>query len=163
MYKDGVNNKIHAGPGWDFDMALANRNWWCWLGDRLYSPTEMMVRKLELSLDTWVDMGNDEGEFVPNDLLSRIVFDMMDMPEFQGEVRRIFRDRLAGRGRELLMKIKNEAMMIHEVALVDSEKWVRDRDFTTEVETLIEWVKARYEYFEQLYGDKDGDKIELML
>ena len=32
MYKDGDSDKIHAGPGWDFDLAFANRRWINWMG-----------------------------------------------------------------------------------------------------------------------------------
>ena len=32
MYKDGVGDKIHAGPGWDFDLVFANRWWGNWMG-----------------------------------------------------------------------------------------------------------------------------------
>lgn len=161
MYKDGFGDKIHAGPGWDFDMSLANRRWGNWLGERLYSPTEDMVRRLEFSLETWVEMGYDESEFTEDGpWLSKIVFGLMEMDEFKEEVARVFQERLMGRERELLIKIKNEAVRIYGAALADRERWGKEGDLEVETKTLLEWIKMRYEYFEQKYGD-EGVRMEL--
>lgn len=164
MNKDGKEDKIHAGPGWDFDMALANRNWgiFSWLGERLYSTTETMVRKLELSPEAWVEMGNNEEEFEVNEQISTIMYDLMEIPEFQDEVMRVFNERMAGKGEELVTRIRNKATEIYQAALKDGEKWEKS-NFITETKNLIKWVKARYDYFEDTYGDDKVNQEQILL
>lgn len=162
MYKDGPEDKIHAGPGWDYDMALANRNWGNWLGEQLYSPTETMVRRNELTPDLWLARGGAEEEFVASNTISTIVYEMMEMPEFQTEVRRIYTERMAGRESELVMRMKNMAGMIREAAVADGEKWVRDIKLDAATESLIDWVKARYQFMDQIYGDGVTRPVEVL-
>ena len=152
MHKDGEEDKIHAGPGWDFDMAFANRYWSNWLGDKLYSPTETMIRKTELSPKTWVEMGYKESEFVEDKRFSKIMFNLVEIPEFQTEIERVFRNQMMGRGQDLIDGIIGQATIIYRAALLDTEKWEKD-DFINHTEALIQWIKARYNYFEQVYGD----------
>ena len=163
MYKDGVGDKIHAGPGWDFDMALANRYWKNWLGERLYSPIETMVRKLELSPETWVEMGNNEEEFVVSDQIAEIMYDLMEIPEFREEVSRVFQERMMGREQELVTRIVNKAGEIYQAALKDGEKWEKE-GFMEETMDLVQWIRARYEYFEEVYGDtRDWQELESLV
>ena len=162
MNKDGKEDKIHAGPGWDFDMALANRYWGNWLGEKLYSPTETMVRKLELSPETWIEMGNSEEDYVVSDQISTIMYDLMDIPEFQDEVKRVFNEKMVGKGEELMTRIINKATEIYQAALKDGEKWEKG-NFIAETENLIRWVKARYDYFEETYGDDRVNQEQVLL
>lgn len=150
FYKDGVRDIIHMGPGWDFDMALANREWENWLGERLYSTTETMVRKLELSSDVWIEMGYNEEEFelMP---LARIMFKLMEIPEFQKEVRQVYYEQMMGRENEFITKIVNKAIRIRQTAEMDMVHWKRE-DFKMKYEEMLKWIKARYDFFEKEYG-----------
>lgn len=163
MYKDGPEDKIHAGPGWDFDMALANRNWGNWLGDRFFSPKETMIRKLELTPDAWIEMGNLEEEFVTTDALSTIMFNMMEIPEFQLEVQRVYREHLAGRKDELMLRIKRMSAIIRNSAIEDEKRWEREKKFETETEYLLNWIGERYDYLDHLYnnGPTDDDFLDV--
>lgn len=154
MNKDGSSDKIHAGPGWDFDMALANRHWGNWLGERLYSPRETMVRGLELKPEVWIEMGNNEEEFKVDERISTIMYDLMEIPEFQEEVKNVFNERMAGRGEELMTRIKNKATEIYQAVLEDGQKWEKN-NFATETEELLRWMMERYNYFEEIYGKKE--------
>ena len=150
FYKDGIKDKIHMGPGWDFDMALANQEWKNWLGERLYSTTETMVRKLELSSDVWIEMGYNEEEFelMP---LARIMFKLMEIPEFQEEVRQVYYKQMMGRENEFITKITNKAIRIRQATEMDTEYWNRE-DFKIKYEEMLKWIKARYDFFEKEYG-----------
>ena len=165
MYKDGLDDKIHAGPGWDFDLTFGNRSWGNWMGEKFYSPTETMVRKGEfLSKEMYEEMGlisNDMNWYEWGQQLSKIIFNMMEVPEFREEVSKIFVERMSGREEELVGEIYRVAERIYEAAKTNEEKW-RGGDFEAELESLVDWVKKRYEYFEEEYGDGVNKKVMLL-
>lgn len=161
MYKDGEDDKIHAGPGWDFDLAFCNRRWGdYWLGDQFYSPRETMVRSQEKEIPKeFFDIVGIEGRHESGLILSHIVFDLMKIPEFQEEVSTIFQDRMSGRKREFINEILKESERISEAAELDNEKW-NGWGYKSELFKMIEWIQARYDYFEEVYGKKDAQIIE---
>lgn len=135
--------KIAAGPVWDFDFALANRRWECAIDDRFYSPTESMIRKREafgydgLSEDT---------------VISKLFYYLMDIPEFQKLVKEVFQKEMSGRGVEFVNSIIMKAKEIRDAAIKNRERW-NGKDYDSEVNELVEWVKLRYSFFEETYGD----------
>ncbi len=169
MYKDGSDDKIHAGPGWDFDLSLSNRQWGDWQGEIIYSPTETMVRKKELMSDEeYRKMGLEEYSWC-NRVMTRIIFNLMEIPEFRKEVSRIFQERMSGRKDELIGVISRKYDEIKDALMEDGKKWknrvigdgievetkIEDKevvkDIEIEVNDLIEWVGKRYDYFEEYY------------
>ena len=167
MYKDGVNDKIHAGPGWDFDLAFANRNWGNWMGEEFYSPTRTMIRKGELlPLEVYEEMGLVGGEidwYGGSLSLSRIVFNLMEIPEFQDEVRSIYKERMAGREHELVMRIRRLASEISEAVEVNDGRWGQ-KELEARTSEMIDWISARYRYFDEIYGEYiDGNVASKVL
>ena len=157
MYKDGSQDKIHAGPGWDFDYAFANRAWENWMGEEFYSPTRNMVRKDEiLSEEEYMKMGlsNTGGTdwYKISQSLSRIIYDLMEIPEFENAVRRIYIDKMKGQKDRLLSIIEVRANMIEEAVLKDEDKWSGE-GFWQEVKRMKEWISKRYDYFDEVYGN----------
>ena len=151
FYKDGISDKIHAGPGWDFDLTFANRSWGNWMGESFYSPMQTMVRKGELlPKELYDEMGIEEG-YKASLAISKIMYNLMEIPEFREEVKRVYQERLLGRKDELTWKVDSEAEKIAELAEINNEKWEKN-DFWTEVETMIRWIGQRYDYFEEEYG-----------
>lgn len=144
FYKDGLNDKIHAGPAWDFDMSFNNY--------RRGQDNDPVVPFTPVI----------ETEYLPSDKQylqwSRLFARLIDIPEFRAEVDRVFNDRLAGRKDELLWHVFTQAARIYNVAMRDSEKWEKD-DYVTDVEKMLQWLSARYDYMEQEYGIK-AEKIE---
>lgn len=147
---DGIDDKIHAGPGWDFDLAFANRRWGNWLGERFYSPTETMIRKEELmseqeyaekGLENWWSSGN---------VLSRIMFELVRLPEFQEEVKRLFNEFLLGKRDEVVNVLLTRANEIEGLVKIDEEKW-EGEGFCDEVDKMADWITERYNYMESLY------------
>ena len=164
MYKDGMNDKIHAGPGWDFDLGLANEKWVSWIGEDAYSPRITMVRKRDLmTKEEYEAMNLVEGDvnwYESNLRLSHIMFDLMDIPEFREEVKRIFQEKMSGRVTELVNKITQDADVIRENVLADEERW-GEEGFDEEVDKMRDWIIQRYDYFEQVYG-KEEDNVVVM-
>lgn len=162
FYKDGAEDKIHAGPGWDFDMALGNRAWGNWLGERFYSPTEKMVRKQEFMTKEFYEAEGIEGGYETSLAISRLIFNLMEIPEFEKEVERVFQKKMSGRLYELEIEVNYKMREIEKAAKADSAKWNGEGD-ESEVELLIEWVRKRYEYFEDTYGGMEKVKTTRML
>lgn len=161
MYKDGNDDKIHAGPGWDFDLSLANAAWGNWMGEKFYSPTEKMIRRQEVESKEWCLMYGGEDRCYSGDAQSRVMFNLIDFPEFEAEVKRIFQERIAGRLEELVLAIEQQASMIRNAAYVNNEKW-GSADFDEEVQKMIDWVRERYWYFEGEYGGDEAENRELV-
>ena len=161
MYKDGSDDKIHAGPGWDFDLALANRTWGNWLGEEFYSSKNTMIRKREImTREMYEEMGlvSDEVDWHGVSLrLSHLFFDMVEVPEFWNVVKSVYVERMKGREDELLWRIGQEANRIEEAVMADEERWGGE-GFWYEVETMKRWIDERYKYFDEVYG---GEKILL--
>ncbi|MBQ3453225.1 CotH kinase family protein [Candidatus Saccharibacteria bacterium] len=141
LYKDGPNDKIHAGPGWDFDLALGNRRWVWTDNENFYSPEETMVRRIEA-------MRNDDKRDVNT---TRVMYYLMDMPEFRAEVERIYTERLSGRFDELKRHIITTAAEIAPAAEADNARWGRG-NFYENVDYLLDWLSRRYRHFEAEYG-----------
>ena len=147
MYKDGKESKIYAGPIWDFDMALGNKSWNSNMGinsDKIYSPFETMAFK-------------NPSEFLNESSsqtykISTILYDLMDIPEFEARVKEIYQETLSGHKEELLNYIRDQANYIRDAVLRDQARWKLQYDFDEEVDYLIDWVAKRYDHFEEVYG-----------
>ena len=151
MYKDGIEDKIHAGPGWDFDLAFGNREWGTWIGEKFYSPTETMVRKEELQSKEFYEREGIENGYETSLLLSTIVFDLMDVPEFKEKVEEVFRERMSGRKNELIMMVNKEEKLIEKARIANNERWKKEDN--NNLQEMLEWIRIRYDYFERIYGD----------
>lgn len=164
LYKDGDDDKIHAGLGWDFDAAFGNRNWGEWPGD-FYSPREMMVRMKYVF--------GEKGEFGMNGgecgykmegrelFISPTICYLVDMPEFRNLVKSIYTERLMKKRDNVLEYIQLRASYIREAALGDDEIW--GGDFNTELDYLVRWVEERFDYFDDIFiSGKIKPEIEIL-
>ncbi|MBR2754043.1 CotH kinase family protein [Candidatus Saccharibacteria bacterium] len=157
MYKDGVEDTIHAGPSWDFDLAFGNREWETWMGEKFYSPTETMVRRGELLPKEYYEQENNENGYETSLLLSTIVFDLMDIPEFREVVENLYRERMSGRGTELITMIEDRTKMVEEAKEANDKRWkIKEND---DLLNMLEWIRLRYAYFEQEYGNDSIDNV----
>ena len=150
MYKDGRDSKIYAGPVWDFDIALGNEYWKTDGIDSndIQSPFKTMVFKDHLDLTT---------SYVSS--ISTIIYDLMDIPEFEQRVKEIYQGTLSGKGDEILDYIRSQAEYIKPAVLRDQERWKLKTNFDEEVDYLIDWVAKRYDHFEQTYGANSEKSI----
>ena len=149
LYKDGEKDKIHAGPGWDFDIGFGNREWNNTEVDYspFYSPFESTIIKDQIPTEnTPVEL----TDYLKS--ISTIIYDLLDIPEFSTRVREIYQSTLSGKGDELLNYIRNQADYIRDAVYRDQARWKYDTDFNEEVDYLIDWVTKRYQHFEETYG-----------
>lgn len=151
LYKDGLDDKIHAGPGWDFDLAFANKTWKNWIGSRFYSPTETMIRKQELLLRDSGEVSLGEFEYMWSGFLSTVVFDLMEISEFKERVIELYQRYFSGREDELINEIMVNANYIRDGAVIDNKKWNKG-DFDVDLKEMVDWINRRYSYFEIKYG-----------
>ena len=154
MYKDGEEDKIHAGPAWDYDFALGNRDWVWNTTENFYSPELNMVRELDAMGGEYV-LDGEVFEKEPDGNMVKVMYYLMKMPEFRAEVERIFNEKMSGRGNELLGHLEQQAERVYEGYLDDYEKWGRG-EYTDEVEYLTDWVGRRYRHFEMEYGGAEN-------
>ena len=146
MYKDGKEDKIHAGPVWDFDMALGNTYWNTseMDFDKIHSPFETMVFKNYSTISG--------GSYASK--VSTLLYDLMEIPEFEARVKEIYQETLSGKGEQLLDYIRSQAEYIKPAVKRDQERWKIKSNFDEEIEYLIDWVAKRYDHFEETYGLK---------
>lgn len=146
LYANGEEDKIHAGPVWDFDAAFGNKH----LGkeSKASSPLEDTIFKDTALTTNSSKVASDEHYL----RISNIIYDLLDVPEFMARVREIYQSTLSGHGEELLNYIKNQAGYIRDAAYRDEARWKLKTDFDEEVDYLIDWVAKRYTHFEEIYG-----------
>lgn len=148
FYQDGEHDKIHAGPGWDFDFAFANTLWHTDGIDRdsFFSPT------IDVALKDYVNLyGQDLSNHHASSIYT-LLYDLLEIPEFESRVKEIYQETLSGKSEELLEYIRKQADYIRPAALRDQERWKLKTNFDEEVEYLIDWIAKRYDHFEQIYG-----------
>lgn len=146
IYLDGPTDKLHAGPGWDFDFSMGNRGWGADNIDSL-SPDQDTMFKDSLSNQV---TGSAPDAHVST--VSPILYNLMDVPEFKQKVKEIYRETLSGKKEALLNHIKERANYIRPAALKDQRRWKLPDNFDNEVDYLANWISKRYEHFEQAYG-----------
>lgn len=139
FYKDGLNDKIHAGPAWDFDISLNN-----YRRGQDNDPVMPFAPMIEME---YLPPGEQYLQW------SRLFARLIDISEFRAEVDRVFNARLSGRKDELLKHIFVQAARIYDAAMRDGEKWEKD-NYVMDVKMMLRWLSARFDYMEQEYGMK---------
>lgn len=142
FYKDGAGDVIHAGPAWDFDLALGNTRWGDVATSDFHDPAKPLTNR-----EGAEDAKEQSAE------VAKIIYHMLEIPEFRAMVEKIYRERLMGKGEEVVLRIKENVELLQEVAISDTEKWGK-WDFDTEVERLIWWVEKRFRMMDEEYGGR---------
>lgn len=150
FFKDGIDDKIHVGPGWDFDYAFGNPLWTAEGVDEnlVLSPSSSTVLKNYLT-----ESGQNTSSTYISSIAS-VVHNLLDFPEFEQKVRELYQATLSKRSEELLAHIKDQASYIKNAALHDQSRWKLKTNFDEEVEYLIDWIEKRYDHLEEIYGVK---------
>lgn len=143
FYKDGVEDKIHAGPAWDFDIALNN-------GGEM-DPGQSFSRR-----DDYAEYGDPEAQYGNySKLFSRLI----EMPEFWAEVQDVFGQYLSGHKKAVIKQITNDAAKIYKSAFRDGEKWGK-KNFVGEVDRMLKWISDRYDYMEKEYSSSESNVVK---
>lgn len=133
MYQDGADDKIHFGPGWDFDFSMGNKQW-------VWGPDESFYSPYELSIINYYDP-DGEGK----------VSWFVSSAEFQELVGKMYRERLMNKRGELLEYLDEQIARVRTLAQDDAAKW--GGFFEEEVGYLREWLRARFDFFDEIYGE----------
>ena len=86
-----------------------------------------------------------------DDAISKLLYYMIDMPEFLSQVKTIYREKLMGKKDEIIGLIKDEVAMIKDYALRDNSRLQFD-DFYMELDELMIWITERFKHFDTEYG-----------
>lgn len=151
LYKDGEEDKIHAGVAWDFDAAFGNKSW----GDHaeeFYSPGTRLARFDEMYERDENGKHNRERLKVDASFkMSFILYDLMGMSEFREMVGEVYEEELRDKEKEIVSHIYKRAEEISEVAKKDAEIWEKG-DFNEGVLYLVDWVERRFDFFDENYA-----------
>ena len=152
FYKDGKKDKIHAGPVWDFDFALANADWGEWILADNFSPENEMERRAAAEGGEYVK-GDDILYLDVNSHISKLFYNLMDINKFRTEVKKYYQKYILGKKNKILEHLKNQASYIEEKALEDEKIWKREEgEFKDEVKFLYDWVSRRLDFMDERYG-----------
>lgn len=163
FYKDGSDDKIHAGPIWDFDAAFGNKNWGEW-PDGFYDPMTFMNR-FEYTYSKRKNMEGlcryDKKKIIVKETIniSWTMCDLLNLPEFQELVNKFYVEEFQAKKDEIKEHIYEVADEIIKFARKDSIMWGKG-DFDAEVQYLVEWVEKRFELFNKMYTTLLEDSME---
>lgn len=138
FYKDGLDDKIHAGPAWDFDISLNN------VRVRGETDTDLNMTKV-VPVEYFESADEQYGQW------SRLFARLIRFSEFEREVKKVFRGRMAGRKVLLLEHIIGQAAKIYDAAMRDGERWEKD-EYVVNVRKMLAWINKRFDYLEREYG-----------
>ena len=137
FYKDGPEDKIHAGPAWDYDFAFSNHRWEVSKDHASpYRSWAQTIIRERIEDSTW-----------DTEIFARL----MDHPEFRNLVKQIFQTKILPNVDEIDTYLANSINTIRMSATRDAYKWERD-NFEVSSSYLREWSKNRLEYLNLLYG-----------
>lgn len=151
FYKNGADDKIHAGPVWDFDAAFGNRSWGDW-PEEFYEPTTVMGR-FEYTYEKKKDgiCRYDKEKTLKETVdISWVMCDLLEMQEFRELVREVYMGDFRDKKEIIRGHILETAAEIGESAREDAEMWGKG-DFDEEILYLTWWVEKRFELFDGLF------------
>ncbi|MBR0479727.1 CotH kinase family protein [Candidatus Saccharibacteria bacterium] len=135
MHRNGKDDKIHFGPVWDFDLAFGNFRWIWREEDDILDPK---------ILNNNIKREEEKGT---------IAF-LIEIPEIQTEIRRVFQEKLVGKSEELISYYDFLAVQIRKAAEKDEQMWSEGYlvSFREAVLDLREWISERYEFLSKVGG-----------
>lgn len=132
-YKDGANDKIHAGPAWDFDNSFGR-----WLETAFYR------RDLEYNSN---GISNQQSD---------TFFELAKIQEFRELVSEIVQQKLLPNSEKILSYVDEVAAKLDSAAKSDIEKWEKT-DFYEGVQKTKETLQRRLDYYAIFYANEETD------
>ena len=156
FYKDGKDDKIHAGPAWDFDSAFGNINLGLELmGEDFYNPwTDDSRKGYALGWELYDDATKSYSVVGIDSSISKLMYHLYEIPEFQDVVKEVYIQKLYGKQDEVLNYLRDRVGNIREDALLDMVMWNKN-DFDDAVQYLEWWIEQRFNYFELKFDGID--------
>ncbi|MBR6505267.1 CotH kinase family protein [Candidatus Saccharibacteria bacterium] len=171
FYKDGDGDLIHAGPGWDFDFAMGNKEWVWGYSEDFYLPETVDALKTQsLGGEIRDNKTGKSSKAKKKSAVSDLLFNLIEIPEFQRKVIQIYRERMMGKKEDVLAYIRKQAAIIATATANDNNIWRKDEAdkvksvlydnlspslvFWREVTYLTDWVDRRFEYMDKMYSGR---------
>lgn len=145
FYQDGPDDKIHVGPGWDFDLAFSTNNQEVNYGINFLSPYNTNKHFLNETIVNQYFNTDGSSE-------SAIIYNLLKIPEFQARISEIYSTTIKNHIEDIINHLDSQASFIRDCAILDNEMWELD-DFDQSIANLKDWVLARYEYLNSYYDD----------
>ena len=180
FYKDGDEDLIHVGPGWDYDLSMGSRFWGFGYNEEFYIPEESDALEMLYFEKQMYD--GDTGEFIES-IASDLIYNLLQIPEFREKVNEIYSERMMNKKEEVLKFIADQASYNEEAAIEDRLKWREyeediiqavgpsgnlegikaylhsdlpaDEAYWADIDYLQNWVNRRFEYMDRTFGKKD--------
>ena len=154
FYQNGPEDKIHLGPGWDFDLSFStgatqDLNY----GIDIFSPYSTGADRAFYGEDVSAAFTTRAGLGESGESESLIMYYLIRIPEFKARVQELYMTYLYGHVNDLLAFINNLIDQIRDSAILNNEKWERE-DFDTAADRLKSWVHNRYDYLESYYANR---------
>ena len=124
LHKDGADDRIHAGPVWDFDAAFGNRSWGDW-PEEFYEPTTVMGR-FEYTYEKkkeGICPYNKERTLKETINISWVMCDLLEMEEFRELVREVYLEDFRDKKEMIKEHILETVAEISAAARRDAEQW----------------------------------------
>lgn len=156
FYKNSLDDKIHIGPGWDFDLAFSNKRWDCANYEDFYLPTTKLPQFNHLlEVDHYSKINSKLLDEKSNLSVLKIYYHLLNIPEFQAEIKSIYQTTLYSKKDQFLNYLNSRLDLISKVSKKDSIFW--DRYDDSDTKALLPWISERYDYMDNEYRAVNPD------
>ena len=135
-YKDGLGDKIHVGPAWDFDLAFGS-----------IIGNEMQREKLCNPSTKMTDQNQNE-----EDQMNSLFRDLVELPEFQEKVKEKVEKVLIANEEKILERIDSQIEKIKDAAVRNVGRW-GEASCEWAAASLRQWVVERMKFFKEEFSD----------
>lgn len=147
LYKDGPDDLIHIGPGWDFDLAFGNQNWSWASFTEFYDPSTPIPQITNL-------VGKDKTRHqTSNALLINCYISLLDNQKFKSIISQIYLAYITPQKEHILSYAKSQLNYIQDSAAADSAHW--NKNFQSDSLQLLEWLSKRLDFMQYKYTHND--------
>lgn len=151
MYKDAdcYDQKIYAGPVWDFDISLGTN----WYGNEVVVPNEIFV-------------GSKVGEYTET-LSGGLLYHLLQHDDFQNIVRQLYYDEVSPVFHNYLTdgNIDHLSKVLYCEAKQDNQMYKSHTDFdlgyAAETKTINDFLKDRLDFFDWYYTTSENDLVSI--
>ena len=150
MYADHPADKIHIGPGWDYDLAFANSVWNWASFDDYFSPstkTPQLIHAANESISYQDIITAPSSDLA----ITRIFEYLLKKPVFMNTLSNIINKNLKNQKKSLLDNIESEITYIQDSIEKDTTKYQKSPSVSQEF--VKSWLSARYNYVIETYGN----------
>ena len=155
FYADGPMDKIHLGPGWDFDLSFSfEPTWGANYGINLFSPYKTGVSALFADKNTPLIQDYSEVS-INGETESTLMYYLVKNPEFLITVKNIYNNYILPNYIKIFQYIDAQADTIQSAAQKNNDYW-NFQDFQESIKNLKTWLHNRLDYLEIYYGNKNS-------